>query len=81
MVFIQGEEAIEPLDILDEEGEEAAIRYLSDWDYNEGEETKETPWGTSDKVIYLNNYYLSYNEGLGYISLTAPVTKKESDLR
>lgn len=37
IVFIQGEEAEEPLNILDSEGESAALQYLAQWDYGEND--------------------------------------------
>ena len=45
IVFIQGEEAEEPLNLLDNEGESAALQYLAQWDYgeNDGEIYDEIP--------------------------------------
>lgn len=72
IVFLQGEEAYEPLNIIDEEGEgEAILNYLLQWNYGEAEE-KEThtrPWGTDDTLIKHGNYVISYNDRLNYIGL------------
>jgi hypothetical protein len=38
IVFMQGEEAEEPLKILEDKGESAAIEYLKDWDYGKENE-------------------------------------------
>lgn len=78
IVFLQGDEADEALKILNEKGEAAAIKHLSDWDCGSSNEwQKEVPWGTSDRTVFKSGYYLSYNEGLGYIGLTRPVSKRE----
>lgn len=78
IVFITGDEATEPLEILDQHGENAAIEYLAQWDYGaEMEHTPKTekPWGSSDRVYKTDagngqTYFLSWNSRLGYISLT-----------
>ena len=71
VVFLQGDEALEPLAILDEKGEQAAIEYLKQWDYGDNPviESKQWPWGMSDRNYKEGNYILSYNMGIGYISL------------
>ena len=77
IVFIQGDEADEPLGILSDNGEEAAIEYLAQWDY--GDETQSATGygspddcaGTHDTVYIVGNYALTYNLGLGYIGLCA----------
>ena len=80
IVFMQDDEADEPLSILANEGEEAAIEYLAQWDY--GDETQfasevnghtySSPAdcaGTHDTVAIVGDYAVSYNEGLSYIGL------------
>lgn len=70
IVFMQGDEADEPLRILDEQGEESAIEYLSQWDYGEGEVFDDPSSGTDDDVYETGDgYRLSYNTRLGYIGL------------
>lgn len=75
IVFIQNEEAEEPLRILEDQGEGAALRYLRQWDYREddgeddGEVYDENPGGNGDSVYREGNYILTYNTSLGYIGL------------
>lgn len=71
IVFMQNEEAEEALAILDDQGEEAAIDHLAQWDNgDEGEEFPETAAGSSDDVHETEDgYILTYNRRLGYIGL------------
>lgn len=71
IVFLQGEDADEPLAILDSQGESAAIDYLAQWDYGDaGEDFDEPSSGTDDDVHETDDgYRLSYNTRLGYIGL------------
>lgn len=71
IVFAQGEDANEPLSILDAKGEEAAIEYLAQWDNGDkGEEFDEPAAGESDDVYETDDgFRLSYNTHLGYIGL------------
>ena len=76
IVFLQDDfDTKEPFEILNEQGEQAVIDYLSQWDF-EGESENclsgsiDKPWGSSDSVYCEGEYILSYNEPLGYISLT-----------
>lgn len=70
IVFLQGSEANEPLDILRKEGKEAAMAYMKQWDYGEYHIlTEESSAGTDDDLFEKDEYLLSYNQPLGYISL------------
>ena len=70
IVFMQGEEADEPLKILEEQGEEAALEFLKQWDYGEGGETyNENPAGDDDDEYRSGNYIMSYNTRIGTIGL------------
>lgn len=70
IVFMQGEEADEPLKILEEQGEEAALEFLKQWDYGEGGETyNENPAGADDDEYRSGNYIMSYNTRIGTIGL------------
>jgi hypothetical protein len=75
IVFMQTDfNAEEPLSIYDNEGTEAAIKYLMQWHYPGEHETSERQSaGTADTVIYGRDeqfgYVLTVNEGLGYIGL------------
>jgi hypothetical protein len=60
----------EVLQILDNDGEESAIEYLSQWDNGEVFDCRDTPEnGESDHVYYSGEYVLNWNSGLGYIGL------------
>jgi hypothetical protein len=70
IVFMQDSNAEEALKILEEDGEDAAVDYLSQWDNGDGgEETKEEPWGKGDTLYKTGDLVLSYNTGVGYIGL------------
>jgi hypothetical protein len=74
MVFLQGDDAEEALEILEKEGESGVLHWLLDsygeW---EGDEVEEEPWGQSDDVyeetVGGEDFILTYNLGLGYIGL------------
>lgn len=80
VIFLQGEEADTVLDMIDNEGAEAAIHHLSRWDY--GDETRdaalvngyvydEIPESPTDRVFRGDGtpYALTYNHQFGYVSL------------
>ena len=82
IVFVQDDEADEPLNILRDNGEEATIEYLAQWDY--GDETQfasevnghtySSPAdcaGTHDTVSIVGDYALTYNLRIGYVGLCA----------
>ena len=86
IVFLQGSEADEALQILDEQGEQAALDYLSNW-WNKGEHEQgnEHSYGASDKIFESESLegpklILSYNEGLGYIGLEADYGEDEDEV-
>lgn len=78
VVFLQGEEADEVLDLVDRDGTDAAIQHLRGWDY--GAETTdaalengyvydEPPTGPLDRVVTDGDYTLTYNAAMGHVSL------------
>lgn len=70
IVFLQGEEADEALAILDNDGTEAAMDYLAQWDYGDaGEEFDEPSSGSDDDVYEDEHHRMSWNSRLGYIGL------------
>ena len=71
IVFVQGEEAEKVLNILDKQGEEAALNYLLQWNYGDSpeEEREDQPWGNSDIIYKKDNFVMSYNEKIGYAGL------------
>lgn len=79
IVFIQNEEAETPLKILEEQGEDAAMNYLRQWDYGDedGEIYDENPGGSSDSVYRKGNYVMTYNTSLGYVGLCKIIDEEE----
>lgn len=73
VVFIQGEEADEPLKILDDEGVEAAADYLAQWDNGDGEFI-DFPAGSDDDVEEVGEYIVMWNNGLGYIGMVKKIS-------
>ncbi|MFT3799064.1 hypothetical protein [Microbacterium sp.] len=78
VVFLQGDVADKVLDIIDRDGADAAIAFLSDFDY--GSETTEAalengyvyarpPAGTLDRTVTQGDYTLVHNPFAGYVSL------------
>lgn len=71
IIFLQGEEANEPLNILDEQGEQATFEYLQQWNHRELNEVERfAPGGMNDTLYKSKGYVMSYNLNIGYISLT-----------
>lgn len=92
IVFVQGEEADVLLDMIDNNGPESAIEYLSQWDF--GDETKDAalangyvyedvPQSPTDRVIRDKNsgYALTYNHQFGYVSLLGRFDPVVADVR
>ena len=70
VVFMQGEEANEPMDILNNEGKDAAMKHLKQWHYpGEGEGSNETGIGTQDRTYEKDGYTMFWNPYLPYIGL------------
>ncbi len=69
IVFAENADADMAFHILDNDGEDAVIDYLAQWDMGEGEFTKGKPWGSSDRLYRHGDYILTWNRGLSYISL------------
>lgn len=79
IVFVYGYEDCVVQDFFDGNIEnDELFQHLIEWDYGDEElvcgEQFDPPWGSCDKVekrvVGSDTYYLSYNEGLGYASLT-----------
>lgn len=78
VVFLQGDDADEVLDLINTHGTQAAVEHLSGWDYGEettsaaiaNHATYETiPAGTLDKMAEHGIYTLTYNPFMGHVSL------------
>jgi hypothetical protein len=79
VVFFQDEAAEEVLEILEHDGEGAALDYLAEWHYGPGfHETREgLGAGTADDTYERDGYVLSYNRALGYIGLSYRIPEEE----
>ncbi len=70
IVFLQGDEAEEVLNIIDEKGELAGIEYLNQWNFNEGEIIEgELPAGKGDFTFKEGDFILNYRPVLSYAGL------------
>ena len=70
VVFCQGDDPTEPLDILDDQGHEAVIDYLKQWHDPGRHDTHTQPcYGQEDRTYEHEGYVLSWNHRLGYIGL------------
>lgn len=91
VVFLQGSEADEVLDLIDRDGPDAAIEHLRNWDY--GEETTdaalengyvydEPPTGQLDRTVIDGDYTLTYNPFMGHVNLlrSHPAAMSDPDL-
>jgi len=80
IVYMQGEDANEFFDILDNKGEEQALKYLSQWDNNEYNDVYadyRKVIGSSDNVYDDNSYVMSYNTRHEYASLFVKLNKED----
>ena len=70
VVFLQGDEAFEPLERLDREGPDAALEYLKQW-HNPGQHmgNQELGHGSADSTYEKDGYIMSWNPALEYIGL------------
>lgn len=76
IVFMQGDEAYQPLEILDREGPDAALKYLEQWHYPGEHQTSQTlGQGSDDKVYEKDGYTMTWNPRLGYIGLKYDLSK------
>lgn len=69
IVFLQGSEADESIEILNDKGKEAAIQHLANYDCGEGGIWEALPCGISDHIYQSGKYTMCVNFGVPYISL------------
>lgn len=70
VVFLQGDEANEALEILDTLGRDAALNHLQQWhDPGNGMGSNKESHVASDKVYKKGGYIMSWNPHIGYIGL------------
>lgn len=78
VVFLQGEDANQVLDLIDQNGVEAGIEHLSGWDY--GQETTDAamvngdvhdaaPVYPGDRQAETGDYVMTYNDLAGHVAL------------
>lgn len=78
VVFLQGEDAEQVLDLIDRDGPDSVITHLAQWDF--GDETTDAalengyvydapPTGALDRVVTEGDYALTYNPAMGHVSL------------
>lgn len=71
IIFLQGQEADETMDILNNDGRDAAMAHLMQWHYpGEHMGRNELPHGTQDKTYEKDGYIMAWNPHLPYIGLT-----------
>jgi len=71
IVYIQGDEAGEALDVLEKDGHKALLEYLKQWDYGDNyDEERKPKWGTEDRKIMFGNYVISQNRHIPSVGLT-----------
>lgn len=70
VMFAQGEDANEPLDILNNQGEEAALKYLQQW-HSPGTHmgSDKLGHGSGDQTYEKDGYIMAWNFPLNYIGL------------
>lgn len=70
VVFLQGHEADEPLDILNKKGTEAVLQYLQQWDNGDYHEIEtQSSAGKDDTKYEIDGYLICVNPHVGYIGL------------
>lgn len=71
VVFLQGDEANEAIDILNNDGQDAAMEYLKQW-HNPGEHmgSDKPGHGTMDRTFSKDGYLMSWNTHIPYIGLS-----------
>jgi|TARA_Y100000310_G_C20704363_1_gene833728 hypothetical protein len=82
VIFLQGKEATEPLNIIKRDADKG-IKYLSQWDageYNDIIKDYRDEIGTHDETHEGENYVLAYNPKLGHVSLYAKLPKDEYEM-
>lgn len=71
IVFMQGEETEETMEILNQFGALRALNHLKQWHYlNEHETSSELGFGSNDRTFTNGRYIMNWNSGLPYVGLT-----------
>ena len=80
IVFLQGHEAEEPLQILNDQGADAALQYLMQWDNGEYHDISGAPFGSKDRLYKQGEYVMAYNAPIGYIGLSKVMPDNDATL-
>lgn len=79
VVFMQGDDALDALNILDQRGEEMALKHLKQWHYPGKHMKQDQPgYGEADQIYNSGPYIMSYNTGMGYIGLSFDTQYQDS---
>ena len=79
IIFLQGKDAEDFLEIIRDLGESAAMNYLKEWDMGDSCDESEThPAGRSDSSFISGAYIMSYNKSLSYVGLCRVVESEAS---
>ena len=79
IIFLQGEDAEEVLEIIRSQGESVAMNYLKEWDMGDSCDESEThPAGRSDSSFIRGDYIMNYNDSLSYVGLCRVVESEVS---
>lgn len=79
VVFLQGDEAAEALQIFNNEGEDALLQYLTQWHYpGEHEVVQEVGSGSTDEVIEKDGYIINVNSRYDYVGLSYDLSHQET---
>lgn len=71
VVFLQGDEAFEPLELIKTKGKDAALEYLKQWHMHPGSSMgrQESGHGGADSTYEKDGYIMFWNSHLDYIGL------------
>jgi hypothetical protein len=70
VIFLQGDNALEGLNIYNNEGVKGLFNYLVQWHYEgEHETADQLSAGSSDRTYKIDDYVLTVNTMIGYIGL------------
>jgi hypothetical protein len=79
VVFLQGQEADEPLQILHNDGQDAAMEFLKSWHmFGSHMGSSNLGHGSSDQTYEKDGYTMSWNDRIGYIGLQYDLNYNES---
>lgn len=82
VVFLQGDEADEPLNILNNQGEDAAMEYLKQWhDTGNHMGSDSLGHGSGDQTYEKDGYTMAWNFQLNYIGLQYELAQMDNPIQ